>query len=90
MRLFYISFSGTSKVYTEQQFINFIKIAVLYNKDIASFKVIEIDRRLKANQGLIIAQSQGFAPEYYIETQNGFTPFESVISHINLRKPIRF
>ena len=85
MRLFCISFDENSEVYTEEQFINFIHVAVFNNRDIAIFKVVEIDPRLNRSQGFNVAQRLGFGSAYMIDTKNGLTPFESVISHIHLR-----
>jgi hypothetical protein len=85
MRLFFIKFGNYSKICKESSFKSFIEVAVLHNKDIHSFKCVEICSRLTEEEGLEIAQRGGFAPLYYIETQNGMTPFESVISHIKIK-----
>lgn len=85
MRLFFIKFGNCFKICKESSFKSFIEVEVLYNKDIYSFKCVEICSRLTEEEGLEIAQHGGFAPLYYVETQNGMTPFESVISHIKVK-----
>lgn len=85
MRLFYIDYGSRPVVYNEKGLENFVKVAVLHNKDIASFKCVELDSRLSDVKGFEIAQKFGFAVEYVLETQNGMTPFESIIGHIKVK-----
>ena len=84
MRLFYINYDSKPVVYNEKGLENFVKIAVLNNRDIAKFEVIEIDSRLSEADGFKIAQNIKCAAKYLVETQNGMTPFESITSHITL------
>lgn len=63
-RIFYIEFSGQGGLYDLDEFNNFIQTAVLRNKDIQSFKVIEIDNRLLFSQGFKIAEKFGIALDY--------------------------
>ncbi len=86
MRLFYIDYGSRPVIYNEKGLENCIKVAVLHNKDIANFSVTEIDSRLNVDKGFNISQRLGFPAEYIIETQNGMTPFESIVGHIDLKK----
>lgn len=42
-----VEFAGQTSEFTDEEFLNFIRTAVINNRDIKSFSAIEINRNIK-------------------------------------------
>lgn len=62
--IYYVEFSNIGNLYTEEEFHNFIKGAILNNHDIKHFEVIQIDSRLTSEEGLQIASTLGYKSNF--------------------------
>ena len=83
-RLFYVEFSKHGELMTENEYLNFVRTAVLHNKDIQSFTTIEIDSRLTKDQGNRIAAMLGFGLKYIVSISRGEKPVDAVLTNMIL------
>lgn len=60
----YIITENDMYVLSEKDFKSFLEVAVLNNKDITNFTVIDLNKPLTFERGYLIAESSNLAKEY--------------------------
>lgn len=83
-RLFYIESGDFCKIFTKDEYLNFISGAVMHNHDIQSFRTIELDSRLTCSQGARIATKLGFYSKYIRDICSDDKPIDAIIGNIIL------
>lgn len=77
MRKFAILYDGGTEIHDESGLKNFIETAVLHNRDIHNFGVVEIDSRLTEVEANVIASRLGKGDDVVDLMDNGATPYEA-------------
>ena len=84
MRKFVIIYGGHMEFVDEQGLKNFVEVAVIHNKDIASFRVIDLDRRLTDKDALTIAEYLNIKNEVLNTLLKGVAPLEALHEHSHI------
>lgn len=82
MRHFFIQFADQKKIMSQQEMVNFISAAVLRNKDIQSFIVLELDDRLTPFQAVTVAAEFNLADEVIHQMKKGDSPLEALFEWV--------
>ena len=78
MRQFFIKFEGVGKIYSEEGLKSFIETAVLHDKAISRFTVVEIDSRISKQDTFMISSCYKRVEEFLSAMRNEETPLDFI------------
>lgn len=82
MRNFFVQFANKKRIMSQPELASFIYTAVLRNKDIQYFTILELDDRLTPFQAATVAFEFNLADEVIRQIKEGDSPLEALLKWV--------